>query len=57
MYKRQVPWGGQLSKVMRFGSRPANVLIGYYHNSEHPTGAAENQIRLQVNLLYPLKPQ
>jgi len=53
--KWAIPWGLQLSKVMHFGARPANVLAGYYYYSEHPTGAADYQVRLQVNILYPTK--
>ncbi len=52
-----VPWGLQISKLTHFGSRPANLLIGYYQNSEHPEGAAESQVRVQVNLLFPSKAQ
>ena len=48
-----IPWGLQVSKVMGFGSRPANVLLGYYKNSEHPTDGAESQVRIQINLLFP----
>jgi hypothetical protein len=39
--------------LTRFGSRPVNLLLGYYHNAEHPDGAAGAQIRFQVNLMYP----
>lgn len=52
-----VPWGAQLSKVLKFGSRPVNLLVGYYYNSEHPESGADNQIRIQVNLLYPQTPK
>ena len=48
-----VPWGLQISKVTHLGSRPANLLIGYYYNSTHPEMGAESQVRMQVNLLYP----
>jgi hypothetical protein len=48
-----IPWGLQISKVMNFGSRPANVLMGYYKNSEHPTDGAESQLRVQINLMFP----
>ena len=48
-----VPWGLQLSKVTHLGTRPANLLIGYYYNSKHPTDGAEYQVRMQVNLLFP----
>ena len=48
-----VPWGLQISKVTHLGTRPANLLIGYYYNSTHPTDGAESQLRMQVNLMYP----
>jgi hypothetical protein len=52
-----IPWGGQISKVLNFGSRPVNLLLGYYSNSEYPEGGAESQVRLQINLLYPQAPK
>jgi hypothetical protein len=52
-----VPWGLQVSKVTHFGSRPVNLILGYYVNSEHPTGGPENQARVQVNFMYPQKKQ
>lgn len=52
-----IPWGAQMSKILMFGSRPVNLLVGYYHNSERPDGGAENQVRMQLNLIYPLKPE
>jgi len=48
-----IPWGLQISKITKLGTRPANLLIGYYHNSEHPTDGPEYQVRIQVNLLFP----
>jgi hypothetical protein len=48
-----IPWGLQVSKLTRFGARPVNLLIGYYKNSEHPSGSADEQVRLQVNFLFP----
>lgn len=48
-----IPFGLQVSKVMRFGNQPVNLLLGYYENSEHPDGGAESQVRFQINLLYP----
>ena len=48
-----IPWGAQVSKVTHFGSRPANLLVGYYNNSQHPDGGPESQVRIQVNLLFP----
>jgi hypothetical protein len=54
--KWTVPWGLQVSKLTHFGSRPVNLLLGYYKNSEHPDGAADSQIRFQLNLLFPQRP-
>jgi len=48
-----VPWGAQISKVTKFGQQHVNVLLGYYTNSEVPTGGADHQVRFQVNFLYP----
>lgn len=50
-----VPLGLQISKVTRFGSQPVNLLAGYYHNVEHPEGAADSQVRFQVNFMFPSK--
>jgi hypothetical protein len=51
--KWTIPWGLQISKLARFGSRPVNLLFGYYANSEHPEGAADRQVRIQLNFLFP----
>jgi hypothetical protein len=48
-----VPWGLQISKVTHLGTRPANLLIGYYYNATRPDAGAESQLRMQVNLMYP----
>jgi hypothetical protein len=50
-----IPWGLQVSKVTHFGSRPVNLLLGYYKNAEHPDGGADYQVRFQLNLLFPQK--
>ncbi|MGB5399049.1 MAG: neuromedin U [Thermoanaerobaculia bacterium] len=50
-----IPWGLQVSKITRFGSQPVNLLLGYYYNSDHPEGAAESQVRVQVNFMFPPK--
>ena len=51
-----IPLGLQGSKVLRFGSMPVNLLLGYYKNVEHPTGTADKQIRAQINMMFPQKP-
>jgi hypothetical protein len=48
-----IPWGLQVSKVAQFGSRPVNLLFGYYANSEHPEGGPNRQVRIQINFLFP----
>ncbi len=50
-----IPWGLQVSKLTRFGAQPVNLLLGYYSNSEHPEGAADSQVRFQVNFMFPTK--
>ena len=50
-----IPMGLQISKVMVVGTRPINVLFGYYNNVLHPEGGANNQFRFQVNFLFPRK--
>ena len=50
-----IPWGLQVSKVTHFGSRPVSLLLGYYENSEQPEGAADSQVRIQVNFLFPTR--
>ena len=52
-----VPVGLQISKVTSLGSRPANLLMGYYSNVVKPNGGADGQWRIQVNLIYPQKPK
>jgi hypothetical protein len=54
--KWTVPWGLQVSKVTHFGSQPVSLLLGYYRNSKHPEGGADSQVRFQLNLLFPQKP-
>ena len=43
--------------MTQIGSRPINVIIGYYKNSTHPTGAPEDQARVQINFMFPQKPK
>jgi hypothetical protein len=51
------PLGLQISKVTFAGSQPINILLGYYENVYHPIAGAENQFRLQVNFMFPIKPK
>lgn len=50
-----IPWGLQISKVTHIGTRPVNLLAGYYVNSEHPMGSADSQVRVQINFLFPTR--
>lgn len=50
-----IPFGLQVSKLTHFGSRPVNLLLGYYENTDHPQDAPESQVRFQVNFLFPSK--
>ena len=50
-----IPWGLQVSKVTRIASQPVNLLLGYYRNSEHPTGGPESQVRFQINFMFPTR--
>jgi hypothetical protein len=50
-----IPWGLQISKIVRVGQQPLNLLLGYYKNSQHPEGGAESQVRFQVNFMFPQK--
>lgn len=51
--KWTVPLGLQVSKLTRFGSRPVNLLLGYYANVERPEGAPDSQVRVQLNFMFP----
>ena len=48
-----IPWGLQVSKVTKIANQPVNLLLGYYANSEEPTGASDEQVRFQINFLFP----
>jgi hypothetical protein len=53
--KCTIPWGLQFSKVTHFGNRPVNLTLGYYTNSQHPENGPDEQIRIQVNFMFPTK--
>jgi len=48
-----IPWGLQVSKILKLSNQPVNLLFGYYTNSEHPDNGAESQVRFQINFLFP----
>jgi hypothetical protein len=42
-----------IGQIMRFGNQPVNLQAAAYYNVERPSNAAEWQIRLQLQLLFP----
>jgi len=50
-----VPLGGGAGKIFRIGRLPVNAQLGAYYNVEKPDGAADWQLRFQVQLLFPVK--
>jgi hypothetical protein len=48
-----VPLGLGISRTTVFNRRPMTLGFQHYYNVERPTGAAGQQIRLPVSLLYP----
>ena len=51
--KWTVPLGLSIGQIMKFGNQPVNLQAGAYYNVERPTGAAEWNIRLQLQFLFP----
>jgi len=52
-----IPLGGGFSKTTVFNGRPISFAAQYYHNLEYPDGSGANQVRIQINLLYPSQPK
>ena len=52
-FRWTVPIGGGVGKIFRIGKQPINAQLSGYHNVEAPEGAADWQVRLQVQLLFP----
>ena len=52
-----VPFGGGIGKVFKLGKQPINVNAQGYYNAVKPDGWGEWQARLQVQLLFPIKPK
>ncbi len=48
-----LPLGIGIGQVMRFGKQPVNLLVAGYYNVERPDYAAQWQLRLQLQLLFP----
>lgn len=48
-----VPLGLGIGQIMRFGTQPVNLQAGAYYNVERPDNAAQWQLRLQMQFLFP----
>ncbi len=48
-----VPLGLGIGQIMRFGDQPVNLQVSAYYNVEKPDFAANWQLRLQVQFLFP----
>jgi hypothetical protein len=48
-----VPVGGGFGRVFKIGSQPVNMQLAAYYNVARPTGAADWQLRAQLQLLFP----
>lgn len=48
-----VPLGLGIGQIMKFGEQPVNLQASYYYNVERPDNAANYQVRLQVQFLFP----
>jgi hypothetical protein len=48
-----VPLGVGVSKTTAFNRRPMSLSMQYYHNLDHPTASAGDQLRVQISFLYP----
>ena len=51
--KWTVPMGGGVGKIFHFGKLPVNSQIAAYYNVEKPEFAADWQIQVQVQLMFP----
>jgi len=48
-----VPLGASVGKILRIGKLPVNTQVGAYYNVVRPDDAAEWQLRVQIQLLFP----
>ena len=48
-----VPLGLGVTKTTVFNHRPVNVGVNYFYNVERPDGAAGQQLRFVLSLLFP----
>ncbi len=42
-----------IGQVMRWGKQPVNLQVAYYYNVEKPDFGPNQQLRLQLQLLFP----
>jgi len=48
-----VPVGGGVVKLSKFGPLPVNMSLQGFYNADRPKGAADWQLRFQIQLLFP----
>lgn len=48
-----VPFGGGAGKIFKIGKQPVNGQVSAYYNAEKPEFAADWQLRLQLQFLFP----
>ena len=48
-----MPIGAGVGKIVRIGKLPVNAQAGAYYNVVRPDNAAEWQLRIQIQLLFP----
>jgi hypothetical protein len=48
-----VPVGGGLGRIMKIGYQPINMVVEFYGNVVHPSGASPWGMRVQISLLFP----
>ena len=48
-----IPIGGGVGKIFRIGKQPINMSLQAFENVEKPSNAADWQLRLQIQLLFP----
>jgi hypothetical protein len=48
-----VPLGGGVGKLVRLGKLPVNASVGAYYNVVRPDNAAEWQLRIRIQFLFP----
>ena len=48
-----MPLGVSVGKIVRLGRLPVNTQVGAYYNVVRPDNAAEWQLRIQIQFLFP----